>query len=55
MCPVMLLVGEHDASTQEMRQMHGELPGSKMYELSAAGHICNMDQPAAFAAALDEF
>ncbi|MFM0043054.1 MULTISPECIES: 3-oxoadipate enol-lactonase [Paraburkholderia] len=54
-CPVMFLVGEHDASTQEMRQMHADLPGSKMHELSAAGHICNLDQPAAFVTALDEF
>jgi 3-oxoadipate enol-lactonase len=54
-CPVLYVVGEDDAPRLEMRKMHQELPGSRFCELEGAGHICNLEKPAAFIEAVDEF
>lgn len=53
--PVLFVVGEYDAPKDAMRQLHHELPGSRFVELPGAGHISNLDQPAMFTRALDEF
>ena len=38
-----------------MRQMQGELAGSRYVEMPGAGHISNLDQPDLFNRALDDF
>lgn len=55
--PTLFIVGTEDALTppSEARAMHNALPGSRLVEISAAGHLSNMEQPAAFNAALLEF
>jgi 3-oxoadipate enol-lactonase len=54
--PVLFLAGEKDGVTPAaMRKLHQSLPGSRYVELAGAGHISNLDQPAAFNRALAEF
>jgi 3-oxoadipate enol-lactonase len=54
--PLMFIVGEKDGTTPAaMRQMHDQVPGSGFVELPGAGHISNLDQPAAFTKAIAEF
>jgi len=54
--PILFMVGEKDGTTPAaMRQMHETLRGSKFVELPGAGHISNLDQPAACTRALREF
>lgn len=54
--PVLFIVGEKDGTTPAaMRQMHERLKGSRFVEIAGAGHISNMDQPAAFTRAMQEF
>jgi len=38
-----------------MKQMHARLKGSRYVELPGAGHISNMDRPAEFTRAVEEF
>ena len=38
-----------------MRKLHEELRGSRHVELPGAGHISNLDQPAAFTKAIRDF
>jgi 3-oxoadipate enol-lactonase len=54
--PVLFLAGEKDGVTPAaMRKLHQSLPGSRYVELAGAGHISNLDQPAAFNRAVAEF
>jgi 3-oxoadipate enol-lactonase len=53
--PVLFLVGEKDAPAPAMRKLHEKLPGSRYVELAGAGHISNMDRPAEFNRALQDF
>ena len=55
-CPVLFMVGEKDGTAPAaMQDMHARLPGSTYVELAGAGHISNMDRPAAFTKAIAEF
>ena len=55
-CPVLFMGGEKDGSAPAaMRDMQARLPGSKYVELAGAGHISNMDRPAEFSRAIEEF
>jgi 3-oxoadipate enol-lactonase len=54
--PVLFLAGEKDGVTPAaMRKLGEALPGSRYVELAGAGHISNLDQPAAFNRAVAEF
>ena len=54
--PVLFLVGEKDGATPAaMRKLHEKLAGSRFAELPGAGHISNMDRPAEFNRALQDF
>jgi 3-oxoadipate enol-lactonase len=53
--PVLFLVGEKDAAAPPMRKLNEALPGSRYVELAGAGHISNLDQPAAFTRAIGDF
>lgn len=55
--PTLLLAAEHDktAPPDVMRRMADRIAGSRYVCLADAGHIANVEQPAAFNAALLEF
>src|SRR5256714_12670343 len=56
--PVLFIAGERDGGggvPAAMRRLHQALPGSRYIELSGAGHISNLDDPAGFTRALREF
>lgn len=54
--PVLFLVGEKDGvNPPAMQELHAALPDSQFVELAGAGHISNLDQPAAFNRALADF
>jgi 3-oxoadipate enol-lactonase len=53
--PVLFLVGEKDAPAPAMRKLNEKLAGSRYVELPGAGHISNMDRPAEFNRAVQEF
>jgi len=55
--PVLLLAAEHDrtAPPELMQRMAGRIAGSEFLCLADAGHIANVEQPAAFNAALLAF
>ena len=55
-CPVVFIVGEKDgAAPAAMKDMNARLPGSTYVELPGAGHISNLDRPAEFTKAVQEF
>lgn len=55
--PTLLLAGEHDrtAPAAVMRRMAERIAGAEFAALADAGHIANVEQPAAFDAALLDF
>jgi 3-oxoadipate enol-lactonase len=55
--PTLIIVGEEDAITppREARTMHERIPGSRLETLALAGHISNMERPAAFTHVVSEF
>ena len=55
--PTLCLAGEHDrnASPAVMQRMASRIPGAQYLLLPGAGHIANMEQPAAFNAAVLAF
>jgi 3-oxoadipate enol-lactonase len=54
--PVLFLAGEKDGVTPAaMRNLSAALSGSRYVELAGAGHISNLDQPAAFNRAVSDF
>ena len=56
-CPALVIVGEEDAVTPRpaAEAMHHAIAGSELVTVSAAGHLANLEQPAAFNAALAQF
>lgn len=55
--PTLVLVGEEDVLTPpaEAQAMAGAIPGAKLERIPAAGHLSNLEQPARFTPALEEF
>ena len=54
--PVLFLVGEFDEARPEtMREFMELVPGSSLTVIPDAGHVSNVDQPAAFNAAVNDF
>jgi len=38
-----------------MEQIHANVPGARMVKLAGAGHLSNLEQPAAFTKAIGDF
>jgi 3-oxoadipate enol-lactonase len=55
--PTLIIVGEEDVLTppKESRAMHGAIPGSRLEIIPGAGHVSNVERPAAFNQVLTEF
>jgi 3-oxoadipate enol-lactonase len=55
--PTMLVAGEEDAviHPREMRAMHEAIRGSRFEVIIQAGHLSNLERPAAFNTLLSEF
>ncbi len=55
--PTLLITGQHDqtAPPEVARRTAGHIPGARCVLLPDAGHLLNMEQPAAFNAALLDF
>jgi len=55
--PTLFIVGEEDVPTPvaESRAMHERVPGSRMEVIANAGHLSNLERPAAFNHVLTEF
>lgn len=55
--PALFIAGEEDVITppKEARAMHDAVLGSRLEILSRAGHLSNLEAPAAFNAVLSEF
>ena len=55
--PVLVIVGEHDrvATPAHAASMAAAIPGARLHIIAGAGHVSNIEAPAAFNAALDEF
>ena len=53
-CPTQVIVGREDPSTtvEAARFLHEHIAGSTLTILDEASHLCNLEQPAAFSAAL---
>lgn len=56
-CPTLVIVGQDDAISPpaEMRGMAEAIPGAKLVEIPAAGHLAPLENPAAVNAAIAEF
>jgi 3-oxoadipate enol-lactonase len=56
-CPTLIIVGEEDTVTPKTlaEAMHRAIAGSELVAIPAAGHLANLEQPAAFNAALARF
>lgn len=56
-CPVLVLCGDKDPGTppQMSREIHENLPGSKLAMIPDAAHLANVEQPGHFNRALEEF
>lgn len=56
-CPILVIVGADDPGTpvSMAREIHDNAPGSQLVILPRAAHISNMEQPAAFTRALQDF
>ena len=55
--PTLIVVGDEDTLTPvaESRAMHSQIPGSRLEIIGHAGHLPNMERPAAFNHVLTEF
>jgi len=55
--PTLFVVGEEDGVSPpaEMQEMHEQVPGSSFVKVPRAGHLSNLEDPAAFNASLREF
>jgi len=55
--PTLILVGEHDHVTPPAlaEELHAGIAGSRLVVIPAAGHISNLDNPAAFDTAITAF
>ena len=56
-CPILVIVGADDPGTPVAmaREIHDNAPGSKLVVLPQAAHLANLEQPAGFTRALQEF
>ena len=56
-CPTLVIVGEQDAVTPpaEAERMASAVPHAQLVRIPVAGHLANLEQPAAFNAALRAF
>ena len=56
-CPTLVAVGEEDTVTPRSaaEAMHRAIAGSELMTIPQAGHLANLEQPAAFNAALARF
>jgi 3-oxoadipate enol-lactonase len=56
-CPTLIVVGDEDTVTPKpaAEAMHGAIAGSELVAIPHAGHLANLEQPAAFNAALARF
>ena len=54
-CPTRFLCGSKDASLAGTKALNAGVPGSSLIEIPGAGHISNMENPAAFTRALGDF
>lgn len=55
--PTLIVVGEQDVPTppKDARLMHEKVPGSHLEMIAQAGHLANLERPAAFNHLLTEF
>ncbi len=55
-CPTLILVGEQDGLTPpaDSEAMAKAIPGSQLVKIAEAGHLSNLEQPAAFNDALND-
>jgi 3-oxoadipate enol-lactonase len=53
--PTLLIVGTKDATVAGIRQIKEAVRGAALVELEGSGHICNLEQPAAFSGAIRDF
>src|SRR5258708_600773 len=53
--PTLLMVGTKDATLAGIRQIKEAVRGAALVELEEAGHIANVEQPAAFTRAIQDF
>lgn len=55
--PTLVIVGDQDRVTPPMlsRDLSNRIAGSRLVEIHGAGHLTNIEQPAAFNAAVDQF
>jgi 3-oxoadipate enol-lactonase len=55
--PTLVIVGDEDHITPPMlsRDLVSRIAGSNIVEIARAGHLANIEQPAAFNAAVDQF
>ncbi|HET9425357.1 MAG TPA: alpha/beta fold hydrolase [Gemmatimonadaceae bacterium] len=55
--PTLIVVGDEDVVTpiKEARAMHEAIRGSRLEVVPGAGHLSNLERPAAFNAALSDF
>lgn len=55
--PTLIVVGDEDVLTPvaEARAMHAAIPGSRLEVIAGAGHVSNLERPAAFNHVLSEF
>ena len=56
-CPTLLVVGKEDkiSPPAEMAAMASAIPGSRLVEIGAAGHLSNLENPTDFVAAVTSF
>lgn len=56
-CPILVIVGEQDPGTPVAmaKEIHDNAPGSKLVVIPQAAHLANLEQPAAFTRALEQF
>jgi pimeloyl-ACP methyl ester carboxylesterase len=55
--PTLIIVGEEDTLTppNEARSLHSMISGSRLEILEGAGHVSNVERPAAFNHVMSEF
>ncbi len=55
--PTLIIVGDEDILTppKEAQAMHEQIPGSRLEILAGAGHVSNVERPAAFNHVASEF
>jgi 3-oxoadipate enol-lactonase len=56
-CPILVIVGADDPGTPPSmaKEIHDNAPGSKLVTLPQAAHLANLEQPALFSRALQDF